>query len=476
MPEAAPNKQHPLSHRHKYDDVPNPKNGRRMSAERQNDNDGEDRLGPFREPGGENKATTVRTTKLQALREAGESQKRRAVQVIRQQRHKARYPRARFRNPDSHNNAGVNGKVGHDVEEAAELGRSNDPSDRAIEPVHDPIGDPQRQAEPPLADRNGHAGPDTDREPEKGQVVGTQTALSEPLGNTFDEGLDLVSNRRVKHQRSSAWAAFPAVLVLGSLTIGAVAGVVNASLRPGAIVGGDYSFDAWTEVIADESFRSSIWFTFRTASVATIISVILAVPLAFSLRHFTGSFARTAISTAVPVPHLVAASVIVTWIGPGGLLDRVGLEIPIVGSRFGWGIIAVYVLKEVPFLVLLVHASLTKQLERREAASQSLGAGLLRRWWTVTIPGIAQPLILGSLLVTAFVVGSTEVPAVIGPLQPEAITNWSITRIRLRGPIARADAATALVTASLLVLFITGVFAAGVQWGRGRQRGTSGTP
>jgi len=267
--------------------------------------------------------------------------------------------------------------------------------------------------------------------------------------------------------------AIPAIVVLGLLTIGALAGVVSSSLRPGAILGGSYSADAWSEVFADASFRRSIVFTLRSAAIATVISLVFAIPLAFLLRHRRGAITRTAISTVVPVPHLVAASVLVVWLGPGGLFDRVGLELPVVRDGFGLGLILVYVLKEVPFLILITHASLTDDLARREAAARSLGAGRLRRWVTVTIPAISQPLVLGSLLVAAFVVGSTEVPAVIGPLDPEALSNWSITRVRIRGPIARADAAVALVTASLIVLAITSGVAAGVKWfGRSRVQRT----
>ena len=258
--------------------------------------------------------------------------------------------------------------------------------------------------------------------------------------------------------------AIPAFVVLGLLTLGALAGVVSSSLRPGAILGGSYSPDAWSEVFADTSFRQSITFTIRSAVIATVISILISIPLAFLLRHRRGAITRTAIATVVPVPHLVAASVLVVWLGPGGLLDRVGLELPVVRDGFGLGLILVYVLKEVPFLILITHASLTDDLARREAAARSLGAGRLRRWTTVTIPAISQPLVLGGLLVAAFVVGSTEVPAVIGPLAPEALSNWSITRVRIRGPIARADAAVALVTASLIVLAITAAVAAGVKW------------
>ena len=266
--------------------------------------------------------------------------------------------------------------------------------------------------------------------------------------------------------------AVPAFVVLGLLTVGALAGVISSSLRPGAILGGSYSFDAWSEVFADASFRRSIIFTVRSALISTVISLVIAIPLAFLLRHRRGAITRTAISTVVPVPHLVAASVLVVWLGPGGLLDRIGLELPVVRDGFGLGLILVYVLKEVPFIILITHASLTDDLARREAAARSLGAKRLRRWATVTIPAIAQPLVLGSLLVAAFVVGSTEVPAVIGPLDPEALSNWSITRVRIRGPVARADAAVALVTASLIVLLITMMLAAGVKW-RGRSRRSS---
>ena len=245
----------------------------------------------------------------------------------------------------------------------------------------------------------------------------------------------------------------PAVLLVGGLSVAALAGVTQASFRPGALIGGSYGTEAWRRLFSDDRFLDAIVFTLRAAFLATIISVAIALPLAMALRR-SSALARGLVAVPLPVPHLVIASVTVLWLGPAGLADRIAGTLPIIADPFGWGVIAVYVLKEVPFLALLMLAAFGEDDGSREEAARTLGATRWQRWRAILLPQLARPVLLGSVIVAAFVVGSTEVPQIVGPLVPDALTTYSINVIRIRGPIARPDSAAALVVTSVLVLLL----------------------
>jgi len=248
-----------------------------------------------------------------------------------------------------------------------------------------------------------------------------------------------LADRSIKHSWRSFLGVVPAFLLVGGLSVAALAGVVSASFRPGALIGGSYGTDAWRRLLSDDSFGDALIFTVRAALLATLISVVIALPLAMALRR-SSAFARGLIAVPLPVPHL-----------------RVAGTLPLIGDSFGWGVILVYVLKEVPFLALLMLAAFGEDDQAREEAARTLGASRWERWRGVLLPQLVRPTLLGSLVVAAFVVGSTEVPQVVGPLTPDALTTWSITIVRLRGPIARPDAAAALVVTSALVLVLVAV-------------------
>ena len=142
------------------------------------------------------------------------------------------------------------------------------------------------------------------------------------------------------------------------------------------------------------------------------------------------------------------------WLGPSGLADRILFTLPIIRDSFGFGVVLVYILKEVPFLTMLILAALGEEDVSREEAARTLSPSRWARWRSVLLPQLRRPLTLGSLVVAAFVIGSTEVPLVVGPLTPDVLTTWSINVVRIRGPIARADAAAGLVVSSALVIVL----------------------
>lgn len=271
-----------------------------------------------------------------------------------------------------------------------------------------------------------------------------------------------MTTRRAVRRKALApsWGAMPAVVLVGGLSVAALFGIISRSFRPGSIVGGEYGTDAWQRVLADGAFWDAVVFTLRAALIATPLAVMLALPIGIAARS-AGPWTRALLAALIPVPHLVVASTTVTWFGPGQLLDRILGTAPIVGDRFGVGVILVYLIKEIPFLVLLVMATLDEDTLRLDEAAQGLGASWWPRLRHILLPRLALPLGIGALVVAAFVIGSTEVPLAIGPLVPDSMTTYSITVQRIRGPIARADSAVALAITTVVIIAL-GAVALGV--------------
>ena len=244
-------------------------------------------------------------------------------------------------------------------------------------------------------------------------------------------------------------AVAPALLAVVVLFGGALAGAVRTSLAP--LPGQDPSLAAWRRVLADPAFLESLAVTIGLAVVATATSVALALPVAALLRSRRA--VQTVVALPVLLPHLLVAVVVVLWLGPGGLVDRLVADLPqVVRAPSGAGVVLVYVLKEVPFLVLLLLAAWSDEVDRRAELAATLGVGPVATLRLVVWPAVRAPLVLGAAVVMAFVLGFLQVPAVVGASDPVMLPVYAVDATRVRGLQGQADAAVALLVASAVAL------------------------
>lgn len=261
--------------------------------------------------------------------------------------------------------------------------------------------------------------------------------------------------------RPRARGAVPAVVVLGALFGGALAGAGWRSLQPQSLVHDRApSLEAWRALLADPGFWDSLRFTLQYTTVATVLSAAAALALAAMLRH-TGRATTLLAAAPVPMPHLVVATIAVIWLAPGGLAERLlgVLPLDLIGDRAGLAIVLVYVYKEVPFLTLLVLAAWTPGVSEREEAAAVLGAGRAARLRHVVWPSVRTALAIGSLVVAAFLLGALEVPLVVGPTRPAALAQYALDATRTAEPIGQAQAAAALLVAAALATLLALVLA-----------------
>lgn len=254
-----------------------------------------------------------------------------------------------------------------------------------------------------------------------------------------------------------SWApSIPALVVIGGLFGGALVGAFRTSLELDPLAGG-VGLAAWRQALSDPAFADAVAFTAWTTVVGTVVSVVAAIGVAVALRG--RRWARTLASLPVLVPHLLVAVVAVLWLGSGGLADRLlgGLPVDLVRAGSGAGIVLVYVLKEVPFLALLILAGWDDDVAAREEAAAVHGAGAWARLWLVVLPAVRVPLLIGTTIVAAYMLGAFEVPLLVGPTTPETLATYALRATRTADLGGRAVASAVLLATAMATLVLAGV-------------------
>ena len=264
----------------------------------------------------------------------------------------------------------------------------------------------------------------------------------------------------------------PAMLVIGVLFAGGIFTALVQSLGYMPAIGQtDLSLDAYREILTGDEFLSSLALTFYVAGASTGISTVLAVLAALALRRTGGRVSSVVFQLPITIPHLVAAVGIALVISQTGLGARLAAALGLIGEprdfpallydKYAVGIILTYVWKEVPFIALVVLASLRGVASELEDVARTLGAGAWQRFWYVVFPVISPAVVAASLIVFAFTFGAFEVPYLLGKTYPTilpvtAFNEYRDTDLATR-PIAMAinvliTLITALVAAAYLRL------------------------
>ncbi|MGH8666456.1 MAG: ABC transporter permease, partial [Burkholderiales bacterium] len=168
-----------------------------------------------------------------------------------------------------------------------------------------------------------------------------------------------------------------------------------------------------------DSMANSLWI----GVLATIITTLVATPLAFALARLpvAGKTALMALSVLpLVLPSFVGAYALLLLFGRAGIVTA-GLQslgIPF-GSIYGTpGIVLVYVLTLYPFVLLPALAGFKAVDVSVEEASQNLGASRWRSMRTVTLPIVMPAILSGALLVFIDTLENFGVPFVLAEDMP----------------------------------------------------------
>lgn len=265
--------------------------------------------------------------------------------------------------------------------------------------------------------------------------------------------------------RGGGWAA---ALVATPVAVGVAYSLAAATGLAGYGAGG-FTLDRLARVLGEAAVWESVFWTVRTAALATLLAAAAAVAVAVGFRG-SSAVDRTARALSVlplPVPHLIAATTAVLVLGQSGLLSRIGVsagwltgpaDMPaLVYDRAGMGLILMLGWKEFPFLALVAFSVLATRGAALEETARSLGAGPWQRFLRVTWPILWRGLAPAAVAVFAFAAGSYEAAALLAPSDPLALPVLTLERYTDPDLGRRGDAfvltllALALATSAVLL-------------------------
>ncbi|QAY60551.1 molybdate ABC transporter permease subunit [Microbacterium protaetiae] len=187
------------------------------------------------------------------------------------------------------------------------------------------------------------------------------------------------------------------------LALPALIGLAFLVLPLVALVGKVQWSTLWTDITSAEAL-DALSLSVTTGLVATIVCIILGVPLALLIARAGGRLAsvlRAVVTVPLVLPPMVGGLALLFLFGRSGWLGWTGWQIPFTTTA----VIMAQTFVALPFLVLALEGALRTSGIAYEQTAAALGAGrwtILRR---VTLPLAAPGLLSGVILCFARAIG-----------------------------------------------------------------------
>jgi ABC-type spermidine/putrescine transport system permease subunit II len=210
---------------------------------------------------------------------------------------------------------------------------------------------------------------------------------------------------------------------------------------------GGFTTKWYTALFADEAMVNAIEYSLKVAFVAVIISACAALGLSLILHRMR--LRGRAVIQALLASPLVAPGMVL------GISLLVVFHEAKIEPGF-WTIVAGHVSFITPLIMFILLQRLKTSDPSLEQASMDCGAGSLRTFWHVTLPGVRVPLIAGCLLGFTLSMDEIAVTFFLAGTEPTLpVYVWGLLRF---GFTPEVNAAFTLIAGgSLLLLGIAGV-------------------
>ncbi|MEH6632514.1 MAG: ABC transporter permease subunit [Halopseudomonas aestusnigri] len=221
---------------------------------------------------------------------------------------------------------------------------------------------------------------------------------------------------------------------LGPVLAGLVSTLLPAFGYLPVIGGEELSFKPWAELFSHPALPHALLNTLTSGFAATIISLILAIGFV-SAWQGTKSFqrVRTILAPILAIPHSALAIGLAFLIAPSGWIARLispwatGWEMPpdvaIIHDPNGLSLILGLVIKETPYLLLMMIAALDQsEANQRLCLARTLGYKPVAAWIKAVLPIIYRQIRLPIFAVLAFSLSVVDVALILGPTTPPTLS------------------------------------------------------
>lgn len=260
------------------------------------------------------------------------------------------------------------------------------------------------------------------------------------------------------------------VVLIGPVLLGVIQTLTAAFGWLPALGERSIGIDPWITLFAQPGLATSLQLTLWTGLSATLMGFALAFALVAGLYgRPIGRRLMALLAPFLATPHAAIAIGLAFVIAPSGWLFRLlaeplGLTQPpafaLVGDPMGIGLILGLLLKEIPFLVLVMIASLGHLPVRRWLiTAQSLGYSPASAWVRVILPRLWPQIRLPTLIVLSYALSNVDMALILGPANPPVL---AVMVLRLYTAPALSSLLTAgagaLLQAGLVVTAFAGVW------------------
>jgi putative spermidine/putrescine transport system permease protein len=214
----------------------------------------------------------------------------------------------------------------------------------------------------------------------------------------------------------------------------AMAAVLQFSLRayvPGSLEPGGFTLSNFTDLakpLYARVFLDTVWICFLTA----ISTLIVGYPVAYALVRTNSAIAKSILLVIVVTPLFLGEVVrTYSWIivlGNNGFINSVLLAVRIVRQPIQFmftqfGVVVALVHVTMPVMVIMLAAGLSHIDRDYQKAAESLGAGPLRAFLTVTLPLSMPGIVAGVTTAFAWTFSAFATPQLIGGGRVNMVSN-----------------------------------------------------
>jgi putative spermidine/putrescine transport system permease protein len=216
--------------------------------------------------------------------------------------------------------------------------------------------------------------------------------------------------------------------------VAAMAAVLQFSVRayiPGSLEPGGFTlvnFAALLKPLYGRVFLDTVWICFITA----VCTLVIGYPVAYALVRAKGAFLKSAMLIVVVTPLFLGEVVrTYSWIvvlGNNGFVNTVLLKLGMIERPLqlmftSFGVVLALVHVTLPVMVIMLAAALSHIDPDYERAAESLGAGPIRAFLSVTLPLSTPGIVAGVTTAFAWTFSAFATPQLIGGGQVNMVSN-----------------------------------------------------
>ncbi|EEW24173.1 ABC transporter permease [Rhodobacter ferrooxidans] len=201
----------------------------------------------------------------------------------------------------------------------------------------------------------------------------------------------------------------------------------------------EWTLQPWHDLAALPGFATSLRLTLVTGIGSTLLSLLLATGFCATVHaQMTPAASARMLTPFLAIPHAAMAVGLAFVLAPSGWIARVvaplaGWDRPpdwaTVNDGWGLALLAGLMVKEVPFLLLVMLSALSQiAVAQQMAAGRALGYGRGIVWIKIIMPQVWPLIRLPVWVVLAYALSVVDMAMILGPSNPPtlavAVTRW----------------------------------------------------